>query len=500
MTLKGAAMPKRPLCLRHPGGASGRQLGAIGIMFAGALIVLFSFFALALDLSQLYNRKMELQIVADTVALAAASELNGTAAGIANALLKGADPFNAYAVPATYQYGHRRMTWSDAAMEFGASPAGPWQSSTSPGPNVANLLYVKVDTSKLNDAYGAVSTIFIRVAGGAGVTSTSTRAIAGRSAIKVTPLGICALRSDAHRNHNGELEEFGFRRGVAYNLMNLNRTAAAATPTAGATFIVNPLPGMTPVTSVATLAPFVCTGTMAMARIMGGPVTVSSAFPLANLFDHLNSRFGTTGSAAVCNTTTAPADMNVKEYLYNTGAPWMSATPLQQAAVLLNEPGRRWNVAGPDAAPAGTTANQFGPLWAYAKAARYASYLAVGVPEPTAGYSTYEVADWATLYNPGQPKTSAVTPYPTDVATPTPYSYRSGTVFFKGPLSTNKSLANRRVLNLPLLACPVAGSQATVLGIGKFFMTVAATSTTLYGEFAGIASEQLLGTRVLLYP
>jgi hypothetical protein len=55
-------------------------------------------------------------------------------------------------------------------------------------------------------------------------------------------------------------------------------------------------------------------------------------------------------------------------------------------------------------------------------------------------------------------------------------------------------------LNLPLLACPVSGDKATVLGIGKFFMTVPATATSLYGEFAGLVSEQALGSQVQLYP
>lgn len=474
----------------------GRQAGAIGIMFAAALIILFGFFALALDLSQLYNRKMELQIVADTVALAAASELNGTAAGIASALQKGAEPFTAATAPLTYQYSHQRMSWSDVAMEFGASPTGPWLSGPGAGANAGALLFVKVDTSALDASYGQVATLFIRVLGSAGVTSTSTRAIAGRSAIKVTPLGICAMRPEAQRNHSGELEEYGFRRGVGYNLMDLNASPAAA----GATYIVNPLPGTAPITSVATLAPFVCTGTMAVARITGVPVTVSASFPLNSLYNQFNSRFGTyAGSSAVCDTRSAPADVNVKEYTYNTAAPWMSVTPLQQSALLLNSDGRRWTVAGPDTAPAGTTAAQFGPLWSYAKAVPFTAYQA-GAPEPAAGYSTYGVTDWSTLYNPGQPKTSTTTPYPSSQATPTPYAYTSGTTFFKVPPSTNKSVANRRVLNLPLLSCPVTGSQATVLGVGKFFMTVAATSTALYGEFAGLAPEQSLGTRVLLYP
>jgi hypothetical protein len=129
----------------------------------------------------------------------------------------------------------------------------------------------------------------------------------------------------------------------------------------------------------------------------------------------------------------------------------------------------------------------------------FASYTA-GEPEPATGYATFEVKDWATLYSPGQPKTSTVTPYPGSTKNPTPYSYTSGNDFWKTPGANLKSVANRRVLNLPLLDCPVSGNKATVRGIGKFFMTVRATGTSLYGEFAGLASEQSLGTRVVLYP
>ena len=474
-------------------GRARRATGAIGVMFAGALVVLFGFFALALDLSQLYNRKMELQNVADTVALAAAPELNGTATGITNALQKGSEPFTGAAGGLAVQYGAEKMTWSDAAMTFGASPGGPWQSAAEAEKHADGLLYVKVDTTQLAASYGVVQTIFARVVGQSATTSTGTQAIAGRSAIKVMPLGICAMRNEEHRNHNSELEEYGFRRGVSYNLLDLNRT----TSTQGATFIVNPLPGGTPITGSATLAPFVCTGTMAMARLKGGRVTVSSGFPIGDLWNQLNSRFGPN---TYCDARAAPADSNVKEYLYNGGVAWMTDAPQQQSALLLNSEDRRWTVAGPDTAPTGTTGPQFGPLWSYAKAVRYASYDAAGTPEPAGGYATFDVADWATLYNPGQPKASTTTAYPVGAAKPTPYWQTSGAEFYKSPGGSVKSLAGRRVLNLPLLSCPVSGGKAVVLGIGKFFMTVAATKDTLYGEFAGLASDQALGTRVLLYP
>ena len=332
------------------------------------------------------------------------------------------------------------------------------------------------------------------------VTSTSARAVAGRSAIKVTPLGICAMRDESHRNHNGELEEYGFRRGVAYNLLDLNRPGS----TAGQAFTLNPLGGTTPITDVNTLAPFVCTGTMAMVKLKGGKVTVSPSFPISTLFSHLNSRFGTyTGTVSPCDARSAPADENIKEYTYNGGSPWMSVTPEGQSAKLLETTERRWTVAGPDTVPTGTTAAQFGPLWSYAKAVKYESYEDLGDPEPAAGYGTFDTTAWETLYATGvkasTATTSTSTPYPTDPSTPTPYSHKTGT-FFRGPPGTNKSIRNRRVLNLPLLACPVSGSKATVLGIGKFFMTRTATSSSLHGEFAGLVPEQALGTQVELYP
>jgi hypothetical protein len=475
----------------------GNEAGSISVMFIAALIIILGFLALALDLSLLTHRKMELQNVADTAALSAAHELDGTAGGITKALgmasnrfLQGADRF-------TYHYGKATMTWSDAAIGFARSPSGPWRPVGEALTNPADLLYVQVDTAELDTEYGTVSTLFLKTFTDIPHAFTSARAVAGRSAIKATPLGICAMRDEAHRNHGGELEEFGFRRGVSYNLLDLNLPGA----TTGQTFIVNPVAQAMPITDVATLAPFVCTGTLAMSRLSGGTVKVSPSFPIDKLWQQLNSRFGIYGTGATaCDARTAPADTNIKEFTFNSGTPWMGATPAQQSATLLATSDRRWTVAGPDTAPAGTLAAQFGPLWSYAKAVPYAAYVSAGAPEPATGYPTYDVTAWSTLYTPGKPTTSLTTPYPVTAETPTPYSYTTGTQFFKIPPGNNKSLARRRVLHLPLLACPVTGSDATVRGIGRFFMTVPATQTSLYGEFAGLATEQSLGTRVVLYP
>ena len=60
--------------------------------------------------------------------------------------------------------------------------------------------------------------------------------------------------------------------------------------------------------------------------------------------------------------------------------------------------------------------------------------------------------------------------------------------------------SNRRVLRVPLLACPIAaGGAANVLGIGKFLLTAPATETSVYAEFGGMVPEHTLGGNVELY-
>jgi len=469
------------------------QRGSVAIMFLASIIVMFGFFGLALDLSQLYNRKVEMQTVADAVALAAAAELNGTSQGVTTALLRASERF--FTLPGStagglsYQYSTRTMEWSQDAISFGTTPNGPWRTAGEAAAQPAGLLFARVDTRGLDPAYGEVRTIFVRVVDPAMVSATaSAQATAGRFAVKVVPFGICAMRPEAGRNHKNELEEFGFRRGVSYNLMQLNPNGTAS----GQTFLINPLmaPGSTaaaPAVDAQTVAPFICTGTMAMARVTGGDIAVQSPFPLSELHQHFNSRFDV--YADKCNPMTAPPDSNIKEYkLTGTDLPWMTKLPAGLAAAKSTVDNKLWTVVGPDDTPADTTAESYGPLWSYARAAKFSSYSS-NSPEPAAGYATFGTSDWATLYNPGKPTAKSYSI--------TPYTATNGANFAS---PANKGLKGRRVLNVPLLNCPVSGNRATVLGIGKFFMTVQADATNLYGEFAGTASEQTLGTNVKLFP
>jgi hypothetical protein len=294
---------------------------------------------------------------------------------------------------------------------------------------------------------------------------------------------------------NVELVEYGFRRGVSYDLMQLNPSGTSAQ-----NFLIDPVapPGTTGSADdmlTANVSPFVCSGTMVMTRVSGGNLTVSAPFPLAALADHLNSRFDQY-PAGGCDPYSAPPDANVRAYDRTVAASvaWMTAVPSEQGAKTLTSGGERWTIADPLPAPPTNTDLIYGVLWSYAKAVPYSSYVA-GAPEPTGGYAPFSTTAWATLYDPGRPSTTAS--YPGS----TPYAQTSGPFFLAPPTTSHRpGVRQRRVLNVPLLACPVSGSGASVLAVAKFFMTMPATSTQLFAEFGGLASEQALVTQVELYP
>lgn len=467
-----------------------RERGVIAILTALLLLVILGFCGLALDLSRLYNRKIEMENVAATTALAAATSLNGTVDGI-NAAVAAASSRLTDQPPRSlaYQYNKGQMAWSNGALKFSSSPNGEWVDVASALENPAGLLFAKVDTAGLDSKYGQVSSMLIQVMAKKGDTSwasssAAASAIAGRSSINVLPLALCAMDVEAAHNRASELVEYGFRRGVSYDLMQLNPNPGAA---AGQTFLVNPTvaPGAAGTSpDIDTVKPFVCSGTIGIPKVIGNELTVESPFPLNLLYGQLNSRFDT--FVAPCNEYTAPPDLNVKSYVATAaGVPWMSTVPAGQAA-LLSTVGHRWTIADVEPSPAGTLATQYGPLWAYARAVKFAPN------EPANGYSTFDTSDWKKLYDPGKPASSG---YPTG----TPYAPGGPSSTVQLPPSGRKGMAGRRVLNISLLSCPVSGNKAMVLGVGRFFMMVPATATSLHAEFAGLISDQKLGRQVELY-
>ena len=495
--------------LRRP--ALRRQQGAFAIMFAPLLVLILVVCGLALNTGVLYNRKVELSGMARAAALAAAGELNGTAAGLAAARTKAREAAERY----IYQY-RIAVVWTDAALSFSTTPArsGSWRPANDPG-SAAGFYFAKVDTAGLGEAVTSVRPVFLpTLANGDRMLTVNDGAIAGRSGINVAPIAVCAMSDTpaSPRTNTGlsdtELVEHGFRRGVSYDLMQLN--PRATTP---ARFAVNPVsaPGMNAAeVDLTMLGPFVCTGTMWIPALMGGAIRISalpSTAPLAALYAQLNSRFDDY-NAGLCSVNSAPPDTNIKAFRYDVanGAPWMVPVPGTRAAMSTTERGRLETVADippPGSTLSGVSASSYGPLWSYAKAVKYASYQQAGVPEPASGYTTFGSADWGKLYRAGLSvtggyETGRATPYnPIGVISPATLAWPdAGRSEFGTP--------SRRVLNVPLLACPTvpagANVPATVQGIGKFFMTVPATQDALIAEFAGSLPDQQLTGPVELYP
>jgi hypothetical protein len=135
------------------------------------------------------------------------------------------------------------------------------------------------------------------------------------------------------------------------------------------------------------------------------------------------------------------------------------------------------------------TVADYGPLWSYAAPVQYAA------TEPAGGYAPIprSAASWSTLY-PSVSLGARGTGPASNASYPgtTPYMVSAGNNF-SAPAAAHPGLRQRRVLNIPLLSCPVAGGVATVLAVGKFFMTSPATSAAVYAEFGGLLKEQDAG-------
>lgn len=473
-----------------PASIGPRQRGSLMISFALMFIVILGFIGLALDMAQLYSRKTELQNLADDAALAAAAELNGTLAGVNAAAAR------AGAVAVLHKFGfNQAVLWDAAALRFSSNPDAndaDWLTLAQAQAAPSGLLYAKVDTRQLDASVSTVDFSFMRALAGVQPSSQVTgRAVAGRTSAQITPLAICALSSvaAAQRVNPGtpavnELVEYGFRRGVGYNLLNLNPYGNS--PVYYYLDPVDPLgtlgsaANMTP----AALAPYVCNGAIPLARVTGAQISVTqgpASFPLAA---ELNSRFDQNWGVS-CSAAGAPPDSNIKAYPGGGSSWWMNVVPATPTAKSETSPLR--TVA--DRAPpvSGVAATDYGVLWSYGPAVQYAA---------SPPYTALTTASWNRLY-PGTPSAPAANAFYNSLG---PYRATVGAAFL-APNPAHLALPGRRVLNIALLACPVAGGAtalSTVLGIAQFLMTVPASSSAISGEFAGVVSEQSLGGPVEL--
>lgn len=471
--------------------------GSISVMYVIMLIPIIGFTGLAIDLSYAYTRRTEMQTVADTAAMAAARELNGTTTGITDAVTE------ARTIAQRQKYSLvRSIVWDDSAVLFSDSPDKPdgdWLPASAINAATArNIYYAKVDTSVLGEQ-GAIDVVFSRVLGLSMQKMTVVaRAIAGRASVQVAPLAVCAINNTEITTrtvvkppaNEQELLQFGFRRGVSYNLLNMNPHGPAPV-----SYLVNPLdfpnqPETVSNRSVAIVKPFVCAGSIATSNLRrNAMVYVGEPFPPALALE-LNSRFGDfVGSS--CDRIPAPPDRNIKEYKNYYPGWWMnSAANINGSAEPYTVGAGKLTIADQSSSVAGITRASYGPLWAFSKAVKYNAAAPGGVG------AVFSRDDWKYLYPVGPATGELASTHPDAANGPyfsvsAPHMAIPSGVFF----------TLRRILHVPLLACPVAGSSARVLAVGRFLMSSRADAAipAVYGEFGGLVTDAELSATVGLF-
>lgn len=526
-----------------------RQRGAIALMTALLLIfVLLPFTGLVLDLGHLYIAKSELQNAADAAALAGAKELNHTSDGVTAAVNRARE------TAAAHNYDLRRpVTITIDNIRLGSCPNADDENDFGrPGNRIPTCTFVSA-ASVTSDAQ-ATGLTFLEVDTGNPdintylmglfdalfeTVSTFGYAVAGHFETLVTPIGVCAIDPGArtaqyeHQPTGAkELVELGFRRGVTYNLFQLNPLVSGPSDP----YLINPVdahpnPCDPNHASASFTAPFICTGTSAVLGAGTGKVYTNTGMT-ASLDSSLNSRFGDYKPPSVCTPGSAPPDVNIKEYNCGDNSfPGCKTNPAQASPIdwmdggapnrefvetiqgstdpnLNNKP----RYASPPTAPGvGRDGVPFayagyGPLWSY-NPARHAvprSPAKPGDPYMAGNAYTPTQANGSDMYNtPGifrsylngnYPTGNVGTEFPSST-TPAPYN-QSGNPDYFTPGTNGKP--DRRVLNIVLIDCTVAPvgpnscAAMQVAGIGRFFMQVKADFSggpgkrVLDAEFAGL--------------
>lgn len=477
------------------------QAGAVAIIFGLVIFVLFGFMALVIDLGRTYVVRTELQNAADAAALAGAKELDqtfdGVTQGVAAAITTAAQNKFKFSSPVVIDITN--ISVGDCPLDSCMVAAN----SVTTDALASGKTFLKVDVRS-----GDLPTFFARIPTtrqGEGVTSTSTfgLAVAGYYSTRIIPIGVCAIEPNAptsvlaHLSGLNELKEFGFRRGISYNIPKLGPLGAMGdpvwlNPTNAPPEACDPSNSSTNVTR-----PFVCTGSSTIVTALPASVYANTGLSAGSLENPMNSRFNVFGNGSggggggggvnpnSCDPVSAPPDSNIYEFneISDPNENWMNPPPLSNKAVDLNlkiDPTTAKPILNP-------TGSDFGVLWSFNAAVR--AIVDGNAPGGYKAGTPFTPSDWPNLY-PGVQIPAASYP-----STGTPY--QSGD-FNDVPSPNGPGRAGRRLLNVVIVDCAglssggLACASMPVLAIGKFFMQRKANlngngdQRELGGEFAGL--------------
>jgi len=179
-----------------------RKQGYVLVTMACAGFALMGAVGLAIDMGRLYTVKTETQAYTDAAALAAAMQMDGTAAGITAA--------KAAVTNTNNTWGFNTKTMSTPTVEFATSSSGAY--SSNPG-SPAGYVYARVTVS-----VSAPLAFMPMVMKGTKkyAQTVATRSVAGQVSITSFPVGLGPYTAISQGNPNGPY--FGLTVGLQYDL------------------------------------------------------------------------------------------------------------------------------------------------------------------------------------------------------------------------------------------------------------------------------------------
>ena len=182
-----------------------RRDGFVLVTSAAAMIGLLMLVGLGVDVGRLYVARTELQVYADEAAVAAALELDGTAAGLTRAGDAAIAGPGGGVTPNRWNFGTAAVT--GVTTEFASAPAGPYNSNPA---IAAGVRFARVVVS------GNVNLYFLPVVSAIGAAQTpSASAVAGQNPRASLGDGLAPFSPMAHDTQD---INFGFSAGSVYTL------------------------------------------------------------------------------------------------------------------------------------------------------------------------------------------------------------------------------------------------------------------------------------------
>ena len=161
-------------------------------------IAMLGMLGLAVDLGRLYVAKNEMQAYTDSASMAAAVELDGTAAGITRAQTAVTNNTNRWNLGST--------AFSGTQTQFATDASGPWQSSPA---SATGVRFARVRAS------GTLSLYFLPAVSTPSTSNVSAVSVAGQVSKQNFSEGLFPF---SPISHNSAPPDFGFTRGQWYTL------------------------------------------------------------------------------------------------------------------------------------------------------------------------------------------------------------------------------------------------------------------------------------------